>query len=336
VKVLLTGGTGFLGRNVGRRLAAAGHRLRLLVREGSSRDGLPEGAELATGDVTDLDSMKRAAEGCEAVVHMAALVKMWVAERERFDAVNLGGLLNALAAARETGGRLLYTSSFIAVGPTGAAPADESQRHSGRGYRNDYERTKAAADGLAQQAVENGQDVVRVYPGVVYGPGELTDGNLVVKTLLDHLRGQVPGIIGPGDRLWSYAYVEDVAEGHLRALEQGRSGERYFLAGDNVSMVDYYALVAELTGVSAPRRHIPYAAAWALGLGMWGWAELTGHEPRLTHQVVNVFREHWCFSSAKAERELGYRSRSLREGLALTLDWLRAKGLRGDTAAAAR
>jgi len=326
VKVLLTGGTGFLGKNVAHRLAAAGHRLRFLVRPGSVREGLPEGAEFAPGDVTDQDSVRRAAEGCQGVMHMAALVKMWVPDRDRFDAVNLGGLLNALAAAREQGARLVYTSSFIAVGPTGAAPADESQHHSGRNYGNDYERTKAAADGLAQQAADQGQDVVRVYPGVVYGPGELTDGNLVVKTLLDHLRGKVPGIIGPGDRCWSYAYVEDVAEGHLLALEKGGSGQRYFLAGDNVDMTGYYALVAELTGVRPPRLHIPYAAAWTMGLGMWGWAELTGQEPKLTHQVVNVFRNHWSYSSAKAERELGYRVRPLREGLALTLDWLRRSG----------
>jgi NAD+-dependent farnesol dehydrogenase len=326
VKLLLTGGTGFLGKAVARRLAAAGHDLRLLVRERSVLAGLPEDAELVRGDVTEHDSMRRAAQGCGAVVHMAALVKMWTPDRARFDAVNVGGLLNALAAAREAGARLLYTSSFIAVGPTGAEPADESHVHPG-GYRNDYERTKAVADGLAQQAIDGGQDVVRLYPGVIYGPGELTDGNLVVKAMLDHLHGRMPGIVGPGDRIWSYAYVDDVAEGHAQALARGRAGERYFLAGDNVSMEGFYARVAELTGVQPPRRHIPYGAAWALGLGMWAWAELTGHEPRLTHQVVNVFREHWAYSSAKAQAELGYASRPLREGLRTTLDWLRERGL---------
>jgi farnesol dehydrogenase len=330
VKVLLTGATGFLGRAVARRLSAAGHELRLLVREASVLDGLPDGADLVRGDVTDQASVRRAAFGCEAVMHMAALVKMWAPERAHFDAVNVGGLLNALGAAREAGARLVYTSSFIAVGPTGPAPADESWRHPG-GYRNDYERTKAAADGLAQQAIDGGQDVVRLYPGVVYGPGALTDGNLVVKMVLDHLRGDLPGIVGPGDRVWSYAFVDDVAEGHLRALERGRAGERYFLAGENVTMDQLFALVADLTGVPAPRRHIPYGVAWALGLGMWGWAELTGHEPRLTHQVVNVFREHWAYSSAKAQAELGYTSRPLREGLRITLQWLRDRGLLPNT-----
>jgi farnesol dehydrogenase len=162
---------------------------------------------------------------------------------------------------------------------------------------------------------------------VVYGPGDRTAGNIVVNMIADHLRGAFPGVIGPGDRLWSYAYVEDVADGHVRALEQGRSGERYFLGGENATMDAFFAQVAEVTGVPPPRRHIPYSVAWALGLGMWAWAELTGHEPKLTHQVVNVFREHWSYSSAKAEAELGYRPRSLREGLRLTVDWLRERGL---------
>jgi farnesol dehydrogenase len=326
VKVLLTGATGFLGKTVARRLAEAGHELRLLVRETSVLTGLPAHAELLRGDVTEHDTMRRAALGCQAVVHMAALVKMWVRDRARFDAVNVGGLLNAVAASREAGARLVYTSSFIAVGPAGPEPADESRRHPG-GYRNDYERTKAVADGHAQQAVEAGQDVVRLYPGVVYGPGELTDGNLVVKMIADHLHGRLPGIVGGGDRLWSYAFVEDVAEGHRLALEKGRAGERYFLAGENVTMDGLFARLAELSGVPAPRRHIPYGVARALGLGMWAWAELTGHEPQLTHQVVDVFREHWAYSPAKAEAELGYKCRSLREGLRETVAWLRDSGL---------
>jgi nucleoside-diphosphate-sugar epimerase len=325
VRVLLTGGTGFLGKNVARRLARDGHTLRVLCREASRLDGLPDGIEVARGDVTDPDSLRRAAEGCGAVVHMAALVKMWVPDRERFDRVNVSGLRNALQAAREAGARLLYTSSFIAVGPAGPVPADESRVHPGDRFRNDYERTKAAADTVAREAAAAGGDVVILYPGVVYGPGDRTDGNLVVQMLDDHLRGRFPGIIGPGDRLWSYAYVEDVADGHALALARGRSGERYFLGGENVDMNGLFETLREVAGVAPPRRHIPYAAAAALGYSLYLWAELTGRPPLLTHEVVGVFREHWAYSSAKAERELGYRSRPLAEGLRRTVEWLRGE-----------
>jgi nucleoside-diphosphate-sugar epimerase len=323
VKVLLTGGTGFLGKNVARALGAAGHQLRLVARAGSNLSGLPDGAEVVRGDVTDADAVRRAAEGCGAVLHMAALVKMWVPDREVFDAVNVGGLRNALAAAAAAGARLVYTSSFIAVGPTGPQPADESQVHPGHGFRNDYERTKAEADAIAREAAAGGADVVILYPGVVYGPGDRTDGNLVVQMVADHLAGRFPGIVGPGDRLWSYAYVDDVAAGHVAALERAARGSRYFLAGENVDMNRFFATLAEVSGTPPPVRHIPYAAASALGYALYLWAELTGLPPQLTHEVVGVFREHWAYSSARAEQDLGYRPTSLRDGLQRTVDWLR-------------
>jgi NAD+-dependent farnesol dehydrogenase len=324
--VLLTGGTGFLGKSVARALAARGHDVRILARETSDLGGLPPGVAIVRGDVTDRESMLRAAQGCGAVCHMAALVRMWTPERGRFELVNVSGLRHALEAAREAGARLVYTSSFIAVGPAGPEPADESQRHPGRGYRNDYERTKAVADRLASEAAAAGQDVVTLYPGVVYGPGDLTDGNLVAKMVADHLRGRLPGIIGPGDRLWSYSYVEDVALGHASALERGRAGERYFLGGDNVTMNGLFETLAKVAAIPPPGRHIPYAAASALGFAMWAWAEMTGHPPQLTHEVVNVFREHWAYSSAKAEKELGYGRTPLEEGLRRTVEWLRQTG----------
>jgi farnesol dehydrogenase len=322
MKVLLTGGTGFLGKNVARHLAKAGHDLRLLARQASDLEGLPR-AEIVRGDVTDADSLRRATDGCNAVCHMAAVVKMWLADRAPFDAVNVGGFRNVLAAARDAGARLVYTSSFIAIGPTGSTPVDETHLHAGDSYRNDYERTKALADTLAREAAAAGQDVVMLYPGVVYGPGALTDGNLVVKMVADHMNGKFPGIIGPGDRLWSYAFVEDVAAGHVAALERGQKGERYFLCGENVDMNGFFASLARVASVAPPRLHIPYAAATLLGLSLLGWAELTGHPPLLTHQVVGVFKEHWAYTSAKAERELGYHPTPLDDGLRQTVAWLR-------------
>jgi NAD+-dependent farnesol dehydrogenase len=326
VKILITGGTGFLGRNVARSLAGRGHELRVLAREKSPLDGLPEGAAIVRGDVTDVDSLRRAVEGCDALVHLAALVKVWVPDPDLFRAVNVGGLRNALAAASSAGARLVYTSSFMAVGPAGPEPADESRVHSMMGIRNPYERTKAEADVIARDAAARGEDIVILYPGVVYGPGDMTEGNLVARLVSDHLRGKLPALVGPGNRLWSYSYVDDVAVGHGLALEKGRRGERYFLCGQNATLTELFALVQEMTGVAPPRWHLPYPVASALGRGMWIWAELTGLAPQMTQGEVGVFREHWAYSSAKAERELGYRSRPLREGLRATIDWLRTKG----------
>ena len=322
MRVLVTGGTGFLGKNVARRLAVAGHSLRLLARAGSRLEGLPTDAEIVRGDVADVESLRAAAKGCDAILHLAAMVKMWTTDRSVFDRVNVGGLRNVLEAAGEAGARVVYTSSFMALGPAGPEPGDESLVHPG-GPRNDYERTKAAADLVAREAAAAGRDIVILYPGVVYGPGDLTDGNIVVKMVSDHLAGRFPGIIGPGDRLWSYSFVEDVALGHLAALERGRAGERYILGGDNVAMDGLFETLHAVSGTRPPRFHIPYRVASALGYGCVAWAELTGQPPLLTHEVVGVFREHWAYTSAKAERELGYQPRSLDVGLAHTVRWLR-------------
>jgi farnesol dehydrogenase len=313
---------------VARALAREGHALRLLARAGSDLLGLPAEVEVVRGDVRDAGSVAAAVRGCQAVVHMAALVKMWVPDRDRFEETNVGGLRHVLDAARAAGARVVYTSSFIAVGPTGRAPADESRVHPGDRYRNDYERTKAQADVLAREAAARGDDLVLLYPGVVYGPGELTEANLVAKMVDDHLHGRLPGIVGPGDRLWSYAFAPDVAAAHAAALTTGRRGERYFLAGENVDLNGFFARLHEVAGVAPPRRHLPFPAAWLGGYLLYLWAELTGRPPLLTHEVVDVFREHWAYSSAKAEAELGYRPTPLVEGLRATVAWLRERETR--------
>jgi farnesol dehydrogenase len=327
MKVLLTGATGFLGKAVARHLSARGHELRVLARPTSRLEGLPERVEVAAGDVTDALSMTSAASGCDAVLHAAALVKIWVADPSRFEAVNVGGLVNALAAARSAGARLVYTSSFIALGPSGDGAQDATRPHPGPPFRNLYERTKARADALAREAAAGGQDVVTLYPGVIYGPGEMTEGNIVARMIADHLNGRLPALIGPADRRWSYAFVEDVAEGHALALEKGRTGDRFVLGGENATLARVFDLVREITGVPPPRHRIPYTLASAVGRAQWLWAELTGHPPQLTHSEVGVFREEWACDSTRAVREIGYEWRPLAEGLRDTLRWLRSEGL---------
>jgi farnesol dehydrogenase len=326
MKVLLSGATGFLGRAVARRVAAHGHALRVLARASSRTQGLPDGTEIAIGDVTDARSFARAAEGCSAILHMAALVKVWVPDPERFEATNLGGLRNAVVAARASGARLVYTSSFIALGPSGPGELDASRPHPGPPFRNPYERTKALADAAAREAAARGDDVVIVYPGVVYGPGDLTEGNIVARMIADHLSGRLPGLIGQGDRRWSYAFVEDVAEGHAQALEKARPGDRFVLGGENATLERVFQLVQEISGKAPPRLHIPYPLASALGRLQWLWAELSGHPPQLTHGEVFVFREEWACNSSRAMSELGYTWRPLAEGLRETIRWLAATG----------
>jgi farnesol dehydrogenase len=214
----------------------------------------------------------------------------------------------------------------MALGPSGAGALDAERPHCGPPFRNLYERTKARADALAREAVAGGQDVVTLYPGVVYGPGDMTEGNIVVRMIADHLNGRLPALVGPGDRRWSYAFVEDVAEGHALALEKGLSGGRFVLGGENATLARVFDLVREIAGVPPPRHRIPYDVASAIGRAQWLWAETTGHPPQLTHGEVGVFREEWACDSTRAEREIGYEWRPLAEGLRETVRWLRAQG----------
>jgi NAD+-dependent farnesol dehydrogenase len=329
MKILLTGGTGFLGRRIAAELAPR-HELRLLVRPGSSRDRFPGGVDFAAGDVTDRASLQRAMEGCAAVVHAAALVKI-LAPPEQFDRINVGGLANVLAAAGESGSieRVVHVSSFMALGPTERGTGgelDESAPVDDRTWINDYERTKALADRRARQAIADGVPLVVVYPGVIYGPGEMTEGNIVVRHILDLVHGRLPALLGRPERRWNYVHVEDVARGVALALEKARPGTRYVLGGENVRQDRFYELVGKATGAKMPTMRMPDAVAKASGAMMKAWARLTGGTPKLTPDLVEVYAHDWAYRSARAESELGYAWRPLEQGLAETVGWLKESG----------
>jgi farnesol dehydrogenase len=333
MKILITGGTGFLGRRIVSELAPR-HALRLLVRRGSSRERFPEGVEFAEGDVTDRTSLVKALAGCDAVVHAAALVKI-LAPREQFDRINVGGLENVLAAAESAAAgsveRMIYVSSFMALGPTENGPGgmlDETagDRGGDRAWINDYERTKTLSDRLARRAVAAGAPLDVVYPGVIYGPGEMTEGNIVLRHVLDLVHGRLPGLIGKPERRWNYVYVDDVARGVALALEKPKAGGRWVLGGENVTQGEFYELVGRLTGAKIPALRFPDWLAKTAGAAQKAWARLRGTTPQLTPDLVEVYRHDWAYSSAHAEKELGYRARPLAEGLATSVAWLKESG----------
>jgi farnesol dehydrogenase len=309
MRVLVTGGTGYLGRAVVRALAAKAHAPVVFAR-GASKSGLPGTA--IDGDVRDADALARAAEGCDAICHLAALVSLWQPRRTDFDDTNVGGLRNALAAAeRARVPRFVYTSSFLARAPRGRSAPMQA---------NDYQRTKVLADRLAADAAAQGRPVVRLYPGVVYGPGELREGNLVGRLIRDHLSGRLPGLVG-ADRPWSYAWIDDVADAHVAAVERAAPGSAYALGGVNVPQIQLFEHVRSLTGARLPRR-IPLPIATALGMIEDARAAVFRTPPLITAGTVAIFREDWSLDSGDAIRNLGLRVRPLDEGVAALLSAL--------------
>lgn len=306
MNVLVTGGTGYLGRAIVNALNARGHHVVLFARTASatSLPGRP-----IDGDIRDSDAVHAAAQGCHAIVHLAALVSTWRRRPRDFDDINVNGLRHVLAAAKTAAVRkVLYTSSFLALPPAGRREPLQA---------NDYQRTKVVAEQIAIRAGEAGTPIIRLYPGVMYGPGEFTEGNLIGRMVRDHLRKKLPGLIGP-KRIWSYSYVEDVARGYVEALERGRVGSHYHLGGENVPQIRVFQIVRELTRRSLPWT-IPYVAAEAIGQVEEFRARVTGATPLLTRRTVEIFRHDWPLDSSDAIRDLDYRITPLTDGIARTI-----------------
>lgn len=301
MRVLVTGGTGYLGRAVVQALASAGHEPMALSRH-ASRSGVP--AKTIDADVRDSGAIDRAAGDCDAICHLAALVSIWRARPSEFDEINVQGLRHVIAVSERRGLPLVFTSSFLALPPRGSRSPLSA---------NDYQRTKMLAEREAHTAVERGAPVVRLYPGVIYGPGVASEGNLVGRLVEDHLRGRLPGIVG-ADRIWSCAWIEDVAAAHVRALERWQAGACYALGGENVPQMRVFEIVEARTGRRRPRR-IPLGMALALGTIEEARARLFRARPLITRGAVAIFSHDWPLDSTAAERDLGYRVRPLEDGI---------------------
>lgn len=308
-------------------LRESGHDVVLFVRRPESVRDLGEGFEVRAGDLLDRASLERGVEGCDAIVHIAGLVKRWVRDPSIFDRVNVEATASLMDIARDRGvARFVYCSSFFALGPTdGRRNANETLLHDGR-PRTDYERTKLQAEGLVRHRQEAGLPIVIVYPGVVYGPGRLTEGNLMAGIARDLLTGELPGMIGPGDRQQCLSHVEDVARGFVLALEKAEPGTRYILGGDNLTVRQILSIMGKAGGVRPPRRVIPYALASLIGK-IYRWrAQLTGAEPKLTDEEVETYKHSWAYDSSRARQELGYSTRRAEDGLIAMVDWLIESG----------
>ncbi|MHB8653450.1 MAG: NAD-dependent epimerase/dehydratase family protein [Terriglobia bacterium] len=320
--ILLTGATGYLGSQIARALIERKMNFRVYVREPRRLEFNPGDApcEIFVGDLAGPHSLEAAMRGVTRVIHTAGLVKMWARDPRDFWRVNVEGLQNILRAASTAGvERVIYTSSFIAMGPSADPAATEGLRHGGR-YANKYEETKARALDWLRDGGFRQFPVVALLPGVIYGPGPETEGNLVGQMIRQYLAGKFPGLLGTGEQRWSFSYIDDVVAAHLAALDRGRTGEEYILGGDNRPLNDLFRILGEQANIRRPMRHMPFALGKMLGAVELARANLTGRAPQLTPGVVEIFKHDWVYASAKAAKELGYRMTSLEEGLRKTLD----------------
>jgi dihydroflavonol-4-reductase len=324
---LLTGATGFVGSAVARALAARGHRLRLLVRPTSDRRNLSGvEAELVLGDLTDPASLARAVADCRYVFHVAADYRFWVPDPEPMLRANVDGTVAVMRAARAAGvERVVHCSSVAALGwTTDGTPADESTPTNEADFIGPYKRSKFLAERAVMDLVrQEGVPAVVVNPSAPVGPRDIKP-TPTGKMIRDAAAGRVPAYIDTGLNM---VHVDDVAEGHVLALERGRIGERYVLGGENLLLKDILALVADVVGRRPPRIELPEAVVWPAAWFMEGLARLTGIPPMMTRDHIKMARHKMFYSSAKAMRELGYAPRPLRVAVEDAVAWFRANGM---------
>lgn len=313
---VLTGATGFLGGALARHLRANGHAVRAVVRDPARADDLGAiGVELHKGDVTDKASMRAAMSGVDGVFHVAGWYKVGLRERGTAVAVNVDGTRNVLELMRDL--RIpkgVYTSTLAVNSDTRGQVVDEDYRYTSR-HISIYDETKAEAHHIAQEFIANGLPLVIVQPGLIYGPGDTSSIGVMLRR---YLQRKLPVI--PKGSAFSWAYVADEADGHRLAMERGRPGRNYFLAGPVHTIADALALAESITGVPAPRLQVPRAAmqATASFVGLFDrWVPLP---PEYTAEGLRVAGGvTYLGTGVRAERELGWKPRPLREGLTTTL-----------------
>jgi dihydroflavonol-4-reductase len=322
---LVTGATGFVGSAVARALLARGRRVRVLARPNSDRRNLAGLAvEIAEGAMEDPCSLARAVAGCRYVYHVAADYRIWVPDPAPMFRANVDGTRDLLTAALEAGAeRVVYTSSVATLGLVPGGSADEETPSSVDDMIGPYKRSKFAAEQVARGlARERGLPVVIVNPSTPVGPGDIKPtptGRLIVEAA----RGQMPAFVDTGLNI---VHVDDVAEGHLAAAENGRIGERYILGGENMALAEILAEVAQAVGRRPPWLRVPHSVLFPVAIGAELAARATGRDPFVTLDGVRMSRKKMYFSSEKASRELGYRSRPAREAIADAVCWFRDNG----------
>ena len=324
---LVTGATGFVGSAVARVLAARGHTLRLLTRPTSDRRNLAGvDAEIVTGDLTDPESLVRAAADCQYVLHVAADYRFWVPDPDAMLRANVDGALAMVRAAAKAGAeRIVHCSSVATLGQIGdGTPADEETPTHEADFVGIYKRSKYLAErAVLDLAAKEGLPVVVVNPAAPVGPRDIKP-TPTGKMIRDAAAGRVPAYIDTGLNI---VHVDDVAEGHVLALEKGRIGQRYVLGGENMLLKDILALVAAVVHRRPPFIQLPEAVVWPAALVMEKLARFTGIEPMMTRDHLKMARKKMFYSSAKATAELGYQPRQVRLAVEDAVAWFRTNGM---------
>jgi len=327
MKILITGASGFIGSAVLRQLLQAGHDMRVLLRANSDRRNLSGlDVETVSGDLTIPSSLDRALEGCEALFHVAANYRLWVPDPENMYKTNVYGTRNIMLSAAKAGvKRIVYTSSVATLGLTrNGSPADETTPATLTDMIGHYKRSKFLAEAEVRRlVVEQNLPAVIVNPSTPVGPRDIKPtptGQMIVQAA----SGRMPAYVDTGLNI---VHVDDVAKGHLLAFELGVPGQRYILGSRNMTLKEILTEIAEITGNQKPRFRIPHNLILPIAYIAEAWARLFGgSQPLVTVDGVRLAKKYMFFSTARAKRELGFKTIPVRQALYDAIDWFKQNG----------
>jgi dihydroflavonol-4-reductase len=327
---LVTGATGFIGSAIARELIKDGEEVRVLVRETSDTRNIDQlDVERVYGDIRDGESMKKALKGCDTLYFTAAFFAHWTPDKDLPYEVNVGGTKASLQAALDTGvQKVVYTSTNNTMGAHGPIPVDEHAAFNHWNTGDNYSISKYLAETEARSFVAKGLPVVIVNPTLVIGTNDIKptpSGQMII----DVATGKMPGYIEGGTNVID---VEDVARGHILAAKRGRVGERYLLGNENITVSDYFKLIADIAGVKPPAFKIPYSLAVVLGYVFELGASMTKKPPLVTASEVRIGRKQEFYDCSKAVKELGLPQTPIQVAVGKAINWFRENGYLTQTA----
>jgi nucleoside-diphosphate-sugar epimerase len=323
MSVFVSGATGFIGMPLAKRLSAKGLQVHALYRsEEKAKRISGEGIRLFKGDILDHPSLMKALKGCTRAYHVAAFAGVY-SDPSYIYQMNVQGTLNVIEAARQAGvERVVVTSTAGILGPSRSGlPVNESSPVPDS-FFTPYESSKYLMEQEIKNVDQSDIEVVIVNPTRVYGPGLMSESNGVTVMIKKYIKNNWRFLPGNGNQSGNYVFVEDVVTGHLLAMQRGKPGERYILGGTNLSYIQLFDLVREISQITKRLYRIPFWTMITASHTMQQIARLTGRTPLIVPDLVRKFNHQWIVSSEKATREIGYSPISAREGIGITVQWI--------------